>query len=347
MLGPAAAPRTTAESPPIPPPLRIGALELSSRVLLAPMAGITDRPFRHLCREFGAGLAFSEMLSANPELRHTRTSAERLDHKNEPRPFAVQIAGADPDALADFARYAVDQGADLIDINLGCPAKKVCRQAAGSALLRDEALVARIMHRVVRAVSVPVSVKTRTGWSPKERNLEQIGRIAQDAGVAMLTVHGRTRACGYRGQAEHDSLAALREHIRIPLVANGDIDTPEIAHKVLEQTGADAVMIGRGALGKPWIFDRIARFLATGEHVGPPEIAQRRDILIAHLEALHAFYGEARGPRVARKHIIWHCQDLPRFDKARGALLKAQSAAEQRRLLLSYFATLMTPETDA
>lgn len=343
MPGLAATPTTAPE----PPPLRIGPLELSSRVLLAPMAGITDRPFRQLCREFGAGLAFSEMLSANPALRHTRTSAERLNHDNEPRPFAVQIAGADPDAMADFARHAVDQGADLIDINLGCPAKKVCRQAAGSALLRDEALVARILKRVVGAVSVPVSVKTRTGWSPKERNLARIARIAEDSGIAMLTVHGRTRACGYRGLAEHESIAALRPHIRIPLVANGDIDTPKMAQKVLEQTGADAVMIGRAALGKPWLFERIRGFLATGELAEPPTLEQRRHILLAHLAALHAFYGEARGHRLARKHIVWHCQDLPRFDQVRGALLKAQSAAAQRRQLLSYFATLMTRETDA
>ncbi|EIC23494.1 tRNA dihydrouridine synthase DusB [Thiorhodovibrio frisius] len=335
-------------------PLRIGSLELPSRVFLAPMASITDRPFRRLCREFGAGLAFSEMLSANPALRHTRTSAERLDHQGEPRPFAVQIAGANPEDMADFARHAVDQGADLIDINLGCPAKKVCRQAAGSALLRDEPLVARIMEQVVRAVNVPVSVKTRTGWSPQEKNLAQIAQIAQNSGIAMLTVHGRTRACGYNGQAEHNSLSALREQITIPLVANGDIDTAETAHKVLEQTGADAVMIGRAALGKPWIFARIERFLATGEQTGPPDPAvnpernpdQIRDILLSHLAALHDFYGEARGLRVARKHIIWYCQDLPGFKQASGALLMATSAAIQHRLVQSYFANLMTGETD-
>ncbi|WPL16658.1 putative tRNA-dihydrouridine synthase [Thiorhodovibrio winogradskyi] len=328
-------------------PLRIGSLELPSRVLLAPMAGITDRPFRRLCRDFGAGLAFSEMLSANPELRHTRTSAERLDHRGEPRPFAVQIAGADPAAMADFARYAVDQGADLIDINLGCPAKTVCRQAAGSALLRDEPLVARILTQVVRAVRVPVSVKTRTGWSPQERNLARIARIAEDSGILMLSVHGRTRKCDFRGQAEHSSLAGLREHTSMVLVANGDIDTPESAHAVLEQTGADAVMIGRAALGNPWIFDRIRRFLTSGERVEPPGLDQIRDVLLSHLEALHAFYGMGRGPRVARKHIVWYCQNLPRFAEVRKALLTATSAAGQRHLLQSYLTNLVTGEIDA
>lgn len=328
-------------------PLRIGPLELSSRVLLAPMAGITDRPFRRLCREFGAGLAFSEMLAANPRLRHTRTSAERLDHRDEPRPFAVQIAGADPDAMADFARYAVDQGADLIDINLGCPAKTVCRQSAGSALLRNEPLVARILSQVVQAVNVPVSVKTRTGWSQKERNLPQVARIAQQAGIAMLTVHGRTRTCGYRGQAEHESLAALREHISIPIVANGDIDTPEKAHKVLNQTGADAVMIGRAALGRPWIFAQMQHFLATGEQCEPPGLAHQAQVLLSHLAAIHDVYGDRRGPLLARKHILWYCQELPGFTQARKALLQARSPAEQYDLVQRYFAHLMTRETDA
>ncbi len=330
-----------------PPPLQIGPLELSSRVLLAPMAGITDRPFRCLCREFGAGLAFSEMLSANPTLRHTRTSLERLDHQQEQQPIAVQIAGADPDAMAEFARYAVDQGADLIDINLGCPAKKVCRQAAGSALLRDEPLVARILNQVVRAVEVPVSVKTRTGWSPEARNLARIARLAEDAGVAMLTVHGRTRACAYRGQAEHQSLADLRESISIPLVANGDINSPESAHKVLKQTGADAVMIGRAALGKPWIFAQVSHYLETGKAMGPPGLECIRDILLKHLAALYDLYGEARGPRIARKHLLWYCQDLPQFAQARATLMQASSASEQRRLLQRYFANLMSQETDA
>ncbi|MBK1647891.1 tRNA dihydrouridine synthase DusB [Rhabdochromatium marinum] len=329
-----------------PPPLRIGALELSSRVLLAPMAGITDRPFRRLCRHFGAGLAFSEMLSANPALRHTSTSAQRLDHQREARPFAVQIAGADPLAMADFARYAVDQGADLIDVNLGCPAKKVCRQAAGSALLRDESLVARILHTLVRAVEVPVSVKTRTGWSPQTRNLPRIARIAEEAGIALLTVHGRTRACGYQGQAEHDSLAALREHTTLPLVANGDIRSALDAHKVLEHTGADAVMIGRGALGQPWIFHQIQHFLATGEHPKPPDLAGIRDILFAHLTELYDFYGEIRGSRVARKHILWYCQALPGFATARQALLTASSATQQFRLMQDYFSEPMDRPDD-
>jgi tRNA-dihydrouridine synthase B len=329
-------------------PLRIGSLELNSRVLLAPMAGITDRPFRTLCRQFGAGLAFSEMLSANPQLRHTRTSAERLNHAGEPGPFAVQIAGADPRAMADFARYAVDQGAELIDINLGCPAKKVCRQAAGSALLRDESLVARILGAVTAAVEVPVSVKTRTGWSPATRNLPRIARIAADSGIALLTVHGRTRACGYQGSAEHESLAAIREDIRLPLVANGDIDTPEKAQKVIERTGADAVMIGRAALGRPWLFEQIGQFLDTGQRAIAPDLARIRTILLAHLAALRDFYDEARSLRVARKHILWYGQALPGFSQARAAILTTDSADEQHQLIETFFSTLMAREqTDA
>lgn len=329
------------------PPLRIGPLELSSRVLLAPMAGITDRPFRALCRQFGAGLAFSEMLSANPDLRHTRTSAERLDHVGEPGPFAVQIVGADPAAMADFARYAVDQGAELIDINLGCPAKNVCRQAAGSALLRDEPLVARILTAVTQAVAVPVSVKTRTGWSPDTRNLPRIARIAADSGIAMLTVHGRTRRCGYKGSAEHDSLAALRADIALPLVANGDIDSPEQAQAVLDRTGADAVMIGRAALGRPWLFEQIGRYLDTAQPVAAPGLAQIRAILLAHLAALRDCYGPARGARLARKHILWSCQALPGFAQARSALLTTDSADDQQRLIELFFSNLMAREIDA
>lgn len=330
-----------------PASLCIGPLQLRSRVLLAPMAGITDRPFRTLCRDFGAGLAFSEMLSANPALRHTRTSAERLDHRDEPRPVAVQIAGADPQAMADFARYSVDRGADLIDINLGCPAKKVCRQSAGSALLRDEPLVSRILCAVTKAVSVPVSVKTRTGWSPSTRNLERIAAIAAESGISMLTVHGRTRACGYSGEAEHESLAAIRGQTGLRLVANGDIRTPRMAQQVLERTKADAVMIGRAALGKPWLFEQINRYLDTGELPTPPTTPRIRDVVMAHLAALYDFYGEARGPRVARKHIIWYCQDLPLFASMRGAILNATTAEQQRRLVEVFFFDLMTRETHA
>jgi tRNA-dihydrouridine synthase B len=285
-------------------------LRIDNRLILAPMAGITDRPFRSLCRRLGAGLAVSEMLSSNPALRDSRKSRERADHRGEPGPIAVQIAGSDPQWMAEAARINVAQGAALIDINLGCPAKKVCKAAAGSALLRDEALVGRILEAVVAAVPVPVTLKTRTGWSPQTRNLARIARIAHDAGIAMLTVHGRTRACGYRGRAEFDSLRALRLAPDLPadfpLVANGDIDSPEQAAHVLRETGADAVMIGRAAQGRPWLFREIAHYLATGRHLPPPRPDWLCATLLAHLDELYGFYGGARGVRIARKHIGWY-----------------------------------------
>ncbi|MFE8031917.1 tRNA dihydrouridine synthase DusB [Thiohalocapsa marina] len=287
-------------------PLQIGPLRLENNLLLAPMAGITDRPFRHLCRAFGAGLAVSEMLSANPALRGTRKSAERTDHRDEPGPIAVQIAGSKPMQMADMARRCVDQGADIIDINMGCPAKKVCKAAAGSALLRDESLVQRILQAVVDAVPVPVTLKTRTGWSPETRNLARIAYLAQESGIALLAVHGRTRACGYSGRAEFDSLRAIRSQTTLPLVVNGDILTPLEARHALDYTGADAVMIGRGALGRPWVFREMAHFLTSGELASPPPPALIRETLIAHLQAIHAQYGERRGVRIARKHIMWY-----------------------------------------
>jgi len=285
---------------------RIGAIELENRLILAPMAGVTDRPFRSLCRRLGAGLAVSEMLSANPALRGSRKSSERADHAGEPGPIAVQIAGSDPTQMADAARYNVDQGAEIIDINMGCPAKKVCKVAAGSALLRDEALVGRILEAVVRAVPVPVTLKTRTGWSPETRNLARIARIAQESGIALLTVHGRTRACGYRGVAEFDSLRSLRGSTHLPLVANGDIDSPQRARQVLNDTGASAIMIGRAAQGRPWIFREIAYYLATGQLLPEPSPEWVRDTLLMHLDELYSFYGETRGARIARKHIGWY-----------------------------------------
>ena len=288
----------------------IGGIRLHNRLILAPMAGVTDRPFRSLCRRLGAGLAVSEMVSANPALAGSRKSRERADHRSEPGPIAAQIAGADPQWLADAARMNVDQGAELIDINLGCPAKKVCKTAAGSALLRDEPLVARILEAVVAAVHVPVTLKTRTGWSPQTRNLRRIARIAREAGIAMLAVHGRTRACGYGGRAELDSLRTLRADAGLPadfpLVANGDIDSPERAAAALAYTGADAVMIGRAAQGRPWLFQEIDHYLTTGEHLPPPTSDWVCSILLAHLEELYRFYGTERGVRIARKHIGWY-----------------------------------------
>jgi tRNA-dihydrouridine synthase B len=288
--------------------LLIGGIRCENRLLLAPMAGVTDRPFRTLCRRLGAGLAVSEMLSANPALMDSRKSRERADHRGEPGPIAVQIAGSDPAWMAEAARINVGRGAAIIDINLGCPAKKVCKAAAGSALLRDEALVGRILEAVVRAVPVPVTLKTRTGWSPATRNLSRIARIAREAGIALIAVHGRTRACGYGGAAEFDSLRALRAEIDLPLVANGDIDSPERAAAVLAYTGADAVMIGRAAQGRPWLFGEIGHYLATGEHLPPPSPEWVCATLREHLEALYRFYGAARGVRIARKHIGWYAR---------------------------------------
>lgn len=311
----AATDATLAPTAPVPGDSRaalwVGGVRLDNRVLLAPMAGVTDRPFRTLCRRLGAGLAVSEMLTANPALRGTRKSIERADHAGEPGPIAVQIAGSDPVRMADAARCSVDGGAEIIDINMGCPAKQVCRLAAGSALLRDEALVGRILEAVTRAVSVPVTLKTRTGWSPATRNLARIAHIACASGIAMLVVHGRTRACGYSGSAEFESLRALRDAPALAglvLVANGDIDSPRRAREVLRDTGADAVMIGRAARGRPWIFRDINHYLSTGRLLPEPAPDWIRDTLLGHLEALYAFYGETRGVRIARKHIGWYCR---------------------------------------
>jgi tRNA-dihydrouridine synthase B len=320
-------------------PLVLGRVELPNRLMLAPMAGITDRPFRQLCRRFGAGLAVSEMVSADPRLSRQRKSRERLDHTDEPGPIAVQLLGNDPEALAEAARRHADLGADLIDINLGCPAKKVCRRAAGSALLRDEPLVGRLLAAIVEAVEIPVTLKTRTGWSPETRNLPRIARIAEDSGIAMLTVHGRTRACGFTGRAEHESLASIRDQVRIPLVANGDIDSPEAVRRVLARTGVDAVMIGRAALGRPWLFRDIADACgAVPRTLGAPPDSRLRATLPVHLETLYAFYGEHRGVRIARKHIAWYLSYRPRrpgqvraesHRSAVAAIQQAQTAKEQ------------------
>lgn len=337
-------------------PLQIGSVSLPNRMMLAPMAGVADRPFRTLCRRLGAGLAVSEMVSANPALRASRKSRERGDHRGEPGPIAVQIAGADPAQMAAAARYNADRGADLIDINLGCPAKKVCRAAAGSALLRDEALVGRLLEAVVGAVEVPVTLKTRTGWSPQTRNLSRIAAIAREAGIALIAVHGRTRACGYRAAAEYDSLRRLRAETDLPLVANGDIDGPEKARWVLDHTGADAIMIGRAAQGRPWIFQGLGAAVpahrdrdgaASGTTAwdraaaASPPPAWVRDILLEHLEALYSFYGEARGVLIARKHIRWYLHEERRRGPHPGIsgtrLQQAQTASEQSALVRAHF----------
>ena len=291
--------------------MRTGSFTVPNRVVLAPMAGVTDRPFRQLCRRLGAGLTVSEMVTSDPRLRTTRKTLRRIDHVGEPAPRSVQIAGADPAQLADAARFNVARGADIIDINMGCPAKKVCNVAAGSALLSDEALVGRILDRVVAAVEVPVTLKIRTGPCPDRRNAVRIARIAESAGVAAVTVHGRTRKCAFRGRAEYDSIRSVKRAVSIPVIANGDITSPQQARHVLSFTGADAVMIGRAAQGNPWLPGAVAAYLRSGAEVPSPDMQERGEVLLAHLRALHAFYGETIGVRVARKHLSWHCRAYP------------------------------------
>ncbi len=320
--------------------MRIGAHPLRNGLFVAPMAGITDRPFRRLARRYGAAIAVSEMVSARPELRESRKSRLRMDHTGEAGPISVQIAGADPAMLADAARYNVDRGAEIIDINMGCPAKKVCNAAAGSALLEDEPLVGRILDAVVGAVNVPVTLKIRTGASPERRNALRIARIAESAGVQLLAIHGRTRACMFEGRAEYDSIAEVKALIRIPLVANGDIRTPEEAKRVLQLTGADGIMVGRAAQGRPWLFREIAHFLATGDHLAPPPLAEVGDVLIEHLEGLYTLYGSEQGARVARKHIGWTVRALPGGEALRCAVNKLDAAEAQRAAVNDYFERL-------
>ena len=317
--------------------MRVGAHILCNRLFVAPMAGVTDRPFRRLARRFGAALAVSEMVSSRPELRESRKTRLRLDHSGETGPIAVQIAGADPAMLADAARYNVAMGADIIDINMGCPAKKVCNVYAGSALLADEPLVARILESVRAAVDVPVTLKIRTGPRLEQRNALRIARIAESAGVQLLAIHGRTRACGFGGHAEYETIAEVKSRVRIPVVANGDIETPEDAKRVLEETGADGVMIGRAAHGRPWLFREIEHFLEHGEHLPPPEPRQVRDVLLEHLDGLYELYGAEQGTRVARKHIGWTVRTLPGGDAFRGAVNRIDAADAQRSAVNDYF----------
>lgn len=317
--------------------MNIGPYRIDPPVVLAPMAGITDKPFRVLCKRLGAGLCVSEMTASDPALWRTAKSRLRRDHAGEPEPISVQIAGYDPRMLAEAARFNVDHGAQIVDINMGCPAKKVCKRDAGSALLADEPLVARILDAVVGAVAVPVTLKIRTGSDPDNRNGVRIARIAEAAGVAALAVHGRTRADRFLGRAEYATIAAIKRAVSIPVMANGDIDTPEQARDVLRITGADAVMIGRAAQGRPWIFREIAHFLATGERLPPPTPAEVRDVLLGHLDHLHAFYGEPMGVRIARKHIGWYCQARPDRRPFWGRVSRIESATEQRHLVAAFF----------
>ncbi|WP_306169070.1 tRNA dihydrouridine synthase DusB [Halomonas sp. MMSF_3323] len=301
----------------------IGPHQLAGPVILAPMAGVTDRPFRALCRRLGAGLVVGEMVTSDPSLWHTRKSRLRMDHRGEPGPRAVQIAGGDAEMLATAARLNAEQGAEIIDINMGCPAKKVCNKAAGSALLRDEALVAEILDTVVAAVDVPVTLKIRTGWCAESNNAVRIARLAEDAGIQALAVHGRHRQQRYQGEAEYETIAEVASRVSIPVFANGDITSPEKARRVLDYTGADAVMVGRGAQGNPWIFREISHYLRHGEILPAPSDAERRDVLGSHLDALHAFYGDHMGVRIARKHLGWYLSSDRRLDDDGRRQLKA------------------------
>ncbi len=319
--------------------VKIGQFVLPSNVILAPMAGVTDRPFRQLCRRFGAGLAASEMLTANVRLWDTKKSRLRMDHTGEPSPRVVQIAGFDPQMMADAALRNVDAGAQIIDINMGCPAKKVCNRLAGSALMQDESLVARILSTVVDAVSVPVTLKTRTGWDRSHKNGTRIASIAEDCGIQALAIHGRTRADMYQGNAEHETVAAIKSKIKIPVFANGDIDSPQRAREVLERTGCDGIMIGRAAQGRPWIFDEVNFFLETGELRGELAPEKVRDIMRAHLEDLYSLYGDETGVRVARKHLSWYFQQHPGQEALRNRLVTIESPEEQLSTLLEHFDT--------
>ncbi|MBO9354034.1 tRNA dihydrouridine synthase DusB [Bordetella petrii] len=320
--------------------MRIGPWTLPNNVLVAPMAGVTDRPFRQLCKRLGAGHAVSEMAASNPRLWDSVKTSRRLNHDGEIAPVAVQIAGADPAMMAEAAAFNAARGARIIDINMGCPVKKVCNLASGSALLRDEDLVARILDAVVAAcapLGVPVTLKTRTGWDREHRNALRVARRAQEAGIAALALHGRTRADLYTGEAEYDTIRAVKAELSIPVIANGDIDTPEKARRVLDYTGADAVMIGRAAQGRPWIFREIDHYLRTGDMLAPPSCEEMRDLLLEHLDDHYRFYGEHTGVRSARKHIGWYIEGLPDADTFRDRMNLIDNTRDQWRAVSEWF----------
>ena len=319
--------------------MRIGPYKLVNNLALAPMAGVTDLPFRLLCRRMGAGIAAGEMLTSDVRLWHTEKSRRRMDHSGESEPRVVQIAGGDPEMMAEAARRNVDAGAQIIDINMGCPAKKVCNKAAGSALLKDEPLVRQILEAVVKAVDVPVTLKTWTGWNTDHRNGPAVARMAESIGVQALAIHGRTRACMYQGRAEYDTIAAIKQSVSIPIFANGDIDSGAKAKLVLEQTGVDGLMIGRSAQGRPWIFREIIAAL-NGDAFHEPSFAEVRDIMLAHLRDLHAFYGEEAGVRVARKHIDWYAKSRASAPALRQAVMQATDASIQIERVQAYFDAL-------
>ena len=320
--------------------MRVGSRALRNNLFVAPMAGVTDRPFRQLCKKFGAGLAVSEMVASNSLLWGSQKTRRRANHEGEVDPISVQIAGADPAMMAEAARYNVAQGAQIIDINMGCPAKKVCNTMAGSALLKDETLVGRILEAVVKAVDVPVTLKFRTGWDEANRNALKVTRIAEESGVQLLSLHGRTRACGFSGRAEYDTIREVKRSTRLPVVANGDIATPEEAKQVLEHTGADGIMIGRAAQGRPWIFSEIEHYLSTGERLPPPLVSEIHAVLVAHLEELYAFYGRETGVKVARKHISWYTKGLAGSASFRHRMNQLETCEEQRDEVNLFFGQL-------
>lgn len=323
--------------------MRIGPFELPNRLFVAPMAGVTDRPFRQLCKRLGAGYAVSEMVTSRRDLWTSLKTSRRANHDGEAAPIAVQIAGTEPIMMAEAAVYNIERGAQIIDINMGCPAKKVCNKWAGSALMQDEDLALRIVDAVVTASAphgVPVTLKMRTGWCQQHKNAVSIARAAESAGVAMLTVHGRTREQGYKGQAEYDTIAAVKAAVAVPVVANGDITSPEKAREVLAATRADAVMIGRAAQGRPWIFREIAHFLDTGRHLEAPAVAEVRDLLVEHLHDHYGLYGEFTGVRTARKHIGWYVRGLPGGEVFRARMNTLESSTTQLAAVVEYFDAL-------
>jgi tRNA-dihydrouridine synthase B len=323
--------------------LNIGNIALESSLFVAPMAGVTDRPFRMLCRELGAGYAVSEMVTSRKELWGTLKTSRRANHDGEPGPISVQIAGTDASMMAEAAQYNIERGAQIIDINMGCPAKKVCNKWAGSALMRDEPLALEIVEAVVQAAAahnVPVTLKMRTGWSDDHRNAVTLARRFEEAGVQMLTVHGRTREQGYKGDAEYDTIAAVKAAVRVPVVANGDIGSPEKARDVLALTGADAVMVGRAAQGRPWIFREIAHFLETGTHLAPPLVAEVRRLMLDHLQQHYALYGDYSGVRTARKHIGWYVRTLPGGEEFRSRMNTIEDCDVQLRAVAGFFDAL-------
>ncbi|MBL8534095.1 MAG: tRNA dihydrouridine synthase DusB [Betaproteobacteria bacterium] len=317
--------------------MQIGPYRLRNRLAVAPMAGVTDRPFRQLCRRLGAGYAVSEMTTSDARLWNTAKSRRRRAHDGEPEPVAVQIAGTDPEQMAEAARFNVEQGAQIIDINMGCPARKVCNVLAGSALMRDESLAARILERVVQSVAVPVTLKMRTGWNRDCRNAGRIAHIAEEAGISALTIHGRTRADFYDGHAEYETIAAVKSAVRIPVIANGDIDSPAKARQVLESTGADALMIGRAAQGRPWIFSEIDASLEQGRVAAGPSPEEIHAIIVEHLEALYSLYGAVAGCRVARKHIGWYSRSLAGGDALRRSMNQLEDPVAQLSTVDTFF----------